>query len=110
MQRYFDFPKRLPERIAAPHFRSSRPCMCLIISNLRHKNMHVMCNPQVHNGLADVGMNAPSSQNNRLLTAYLWLAMFIGQIGIYVRNSGAFWLVVVPPRSTTQDTISRKGA
>jgi hypothetical protein len=84
--------------------------MCPIMSNLRQKSKHVMCKPQVHNGLADVGMDAPSSQDNRLLTAYIWLAMFIGQIGIYVRNSDAFWLVAVPPRSTTQDTISRKGA
>jgi hypothetical protein len=84
--------------------------MCPIMSNLRHKQKHVMYKPQVNTGLAEEVMDAPSGRDNRLLTAYLWLAMFIGQIGIYVRNSGAFWLVAVPPRSTTQDTISRRGA
>ena len=67
-------------------------------------------NPQVNNGLGEVVMDAPSGQDTRLLTAHIGLAMFIGQIGIYVRNSDAFWLVAVPPRSTTQDTISRRGA
>lgn len=52
-----------------------------------------MYKPQVHNRLAEEVMDAPNGQDNRLLTAYTWLAMFIGQIGIYVRNSGAFWLV-----------------
>jgi hypothetical protein len=49
-----------------------------------------MYKPQVNNGLAEEVMDGPSGQDNRLLTAYTWLAMFIGQIGIYVRNSGAF--------------------
>jgi hypothetical protein len=80
------------------------------MSNLRHKRKHVMYKPQINNGLAEKVMDAPSGQDNRLLTAYIWLAMFIGQIGIYVRNSDAFWLAAVPLRSTTQDTISRKGA
>jgi hypothetical protein len=53
-----------------------------------------MHKPQVNNGLAEEVMDAPSGQDNRLLTAFPWLAMFIGQIGIYVRNSGGFWLVV----------------
>jgi hypothetical protein len=64
-----------------------------IMSNLRHKSKHVIYKPQVNNGLAKEAMDAPSSQDNRLLTAYTWLAMFIGQIGLYVRNSGALWLV-----------------
>lgn len=84
--------------------------MCPILSNLRHKSKHAMCKPQVNNGPAKEVMDAPSGQDNRLLTAHLWLAMFIGQIGIYVRNSGAFWPVAVPPLRTTQDTISRRGA
>jgi hypothetical protein len=49
-----------------------------------------MYKPQVNNGLAEEVTDGPSGQDNRLLTAYTWLAMFIGQIGIYVRNSGAF--------------------
>ena len=67
--------------------------MCPIMSNLRHKSKHVMYKPQVNNRLAEEVMDAPNGQDNRLLTADIWLAMFIGQIGIYVRNSGAFWLV-----------------
>jgi len=30
-------------------------------------------------------------RNNSLLTAYTWLAMFVGQIGISVRKPDAFW-------------------
>jgi hypothetical protein len=66
--------------------------------------------PQINNGLAEAVMDAPSGQVNPLLTASRWLAMFIGQIGIYVRNSSAFWLVLVPLRITTQDMISGRGA
>lgn len=67
--------------------------MCPIMNNLRHKNKRVMYKPQVTRGLAEEVMDAPGGQDNRLLTAYTWLAMFIGQIGLYVRNSGALWLV-----------------
>ena len=79
------------------------------MNNLRHKSKHVMHKPQINIGLGKEVMDAPSGQDDRLLTAYIWLAMFIGQIGIYVRSSGAFWLGAVPPRGTTQDKISRKG-
>jgi hypothetical protein len=37
-----------------------------------------------------MGMDAPSGPGNSQLTAYAWLAMFIGQIGIYVRKAAAF--------------------
>jgi len=32
-----------------------------------------------------MGIDAPNAPGNSQLTAYAWLAMFIGQIGIYVR-------------------------
>jgi hypothetical protein len=35
-----------------------------------------MHGPRVINGRGDEVMDAPSVQNNRLLTAYTWLAMF----------------------------------
>ena len=43
--------------------------MCPIMSNLRHKSKHVMYKPQVTNGLAKEALDAPSGQDNRLLTA-----------------------------------------
>jgi hypothetical protein len=46
--------------------------MCPILSNLRRKSKYVVYKPQVNNGLAEEVMDAPSGQDNRLLTAYTW--------------------------------------
>jgi hypothetical protein len=52
----------------------------------------MMCKPKVNIGRTEAGTDASNDQGNSLLTAYTWLAMFIGQIGIYVRKAGAFRL------------------
>src|SRR6266404_7710046 len=69
------------------------PClvrMHLMLKNLRRRGKRMMGKLQVNIGRAGVEMDAPRGQDNSLLTAYTWLAMFVGQIGISVRKADAF--------------------
>jgi hypothetical protein len=54
-----------------------------------------MRKPKVNIRRSEEGMDASDGQGNSLLTAYTWLAMFIGQIGIYVRKADAFRLGIL---------------